>query len=161
MKPSRKTTVNTVEEHDDYASMQEVVGARCTAHDRGRLTSRPHYYYQWRKGSNGRSQRGSCNKYAWIFLSQDWPSNRPHSQQTLFGFPPQTIALPPESEPSYDARYRMRCTDTPSPSIATSAANMLFTPIRRYQIGPKLTLSKFEHKKWRNNPLNNFQEQAS
>lgn len=103
MKPSRKDyrkyNIKTVEGPDDYASMQEVVRRRYSRMiEEG--TPLPDFIIT----DGGKGQMEVVREVVEDELHQNIPiaglakDDRHRTNELLFGFPPQTIALPPESE---------------------------------------------------------------
>lgn len=103
MKPSRKDyrkyNIKTVVGPDDYASMQEVVRRRYSRMmDEG--TPLPDLIIT----DGGKGQMDVVHAVIADELHLDIPiaglakDDRHHTNELLYGFPPQTIALPPESE---------------------------------------------------------------
>lgn len=103
MKPSRKDyrkyNIKTVEGPDDYASMQEVVRRRYSRMiEEG--TALPDLIIT----DGGKGQMDVVREVIVDELHLDIPiaglakDDRHRTNELLFGFPPQTIALPPESE---------------------------------------------------------------
>lgn len=103
MKPSRKDyrkyNIKTVEGPDDYASMQEVIRRRYSRMiEEG--TALPDLIIT----DGGKGQMDVVREVIVDELHLDIPiaglakDDRHRTNELLFGFPPQTIALPPESE---------------------------------------------------------------
>ena len=103
MKPSRKDyrkyNIKTVEGPDDYASMQEVVRRRyCRMIEEG--TPLPDLIIT----DGGKGQMEVVREVVEDELHLEIPiaglakDDRHRTNELLYGFPPQTIALPPESE---------------------------------------------------------------
>ena len=103
MKPSRKDyrkyNIKTVEGPDDYASMQEVVRRRYSRKIEEE-TALPDLIIT----DGGKGQMDVVREVIVDELHLDIPiaglakDDRHRTNELLFGFPPQTIALPPESE---------------------------------------------------------------
>ena len=103
MKPSRKDyrkyNIKTVEGPDDYASMQEVVRRRYS-----RMTEEETALPDLIITDGGKGQMDVVREVIVDELHLDIPiaglakDDRHRTNELLFGFPPQTIALPPESE---------------------------------------------------------------
>ena len=103
MKPSRKDyrkyNIKTVEGPDDYASMQEVVRRRYSRM-KEEETALPDLIIT----DGGKGQMDVVREVIVDELHLDIPiaglakDDRHRTNELLFGFPPQTIALPPESE---------------------------------------------------------------
>lgn len=103
MKPSRKDyrkyTIKTVEGPDDYASMQEVVRRRYS-----RMIEEETALPDLIITDGGKGQMDVVREVIVDELHLDIPiaglakDDRHRTNELLFGFPPQTIALPPESE---------------------------------------------------------------
>ena len=103
MKPSkkdyRKYIIKTVTGPDDYASMQEVVRRRYT-----RLRDEGQPLPDLIITDGGQGQMSVVREVVEGELHLDIPiaglakDDRHRTNELLFGFPPQTIALPPESE---------------------------------------------------------------
>ena len=103
MKPSRKDyrkyNIKTVEGPDDYASMQEVVRRRYS-----RMIEEETALPDLIITDGGKGQMDVVREIIVDELHLDIPiaglakDNRHRTNELLFGFPPQTIALPPESE---------------------------------------------------------------
>lgn len=103
MKPSRKDyrkyNIKTVEGPDDYASMQEVVRRRYSRMIEEE-TALPNLIIT----DGGKGQMDVVREVIVDELHLDIPiaglakDDRHRTNELLFGFPPQTIALPPESE---------------------------------------------------------------
>lgn len=103
MKPSRKDyrkyNIKTVEGPDDYASMQEVVRRRYS-----RMIEEETALPDLIITDGGKGQMDVVREVIVDELHQDIPiaglakDDRHRTNELLFGFPPQTIALPPESE---------------------------------------------------------------
>ena len=103
MKPSRKDyrkyNIKTVEGPDDYASMQEVVRRRYS-----RMIEEETALPDIIITDGGKGQMDVVREVIVDELHLDIPiaglakDDRHRTNELLFGFPPQTIALPPESE---------------------------------------------------------------
>ena len=103
MKPSRKDyrkyNIKTVEGPDDYASMQEVVRRRYS-----RMKEEESALPDLIITDGGKGQMDVVREVIVDELHLDIPiaglakDDRHRTNELLFGFPPQTIALPPESE---------------------------------------------------------------
>ena len=103
MKPSRKDyrkyNIKTVEGPDDYASMQEVVRRRYS-----RMIEEESALPDLIITDGGKGQMDVVREVIVNELHLDIPiaglakDDRHRTNELLFGFPPQTIALPPESE---------------------------------------------------------------
>ena len=103
MKPSRKDyrkyNIRTVEGPDDYASMQEVVRRRYS-----RMIEEETELPDLIITDGGKGQMDVVREVIVDELHLDIPiaglakDDRHRTNELLFGFPPQTIALPPESE---------------------------------------------------------------
>ena len=103
MKPSRKDyrkyNIKTVEGPDDYASMQEVVRRRYS-----RMIKEESALPDLIITDGGKGQMDVVREVIVDELHLDIPiaglakDDRHRTNELLFGFPPQTIALPPESE---------------------------------------------------------------
>lgn len=103
MKPSRKDyrkyNIKTVEGPDDYASMQEVVRRRYS-----RMIEEETALPDLIITDGGKGQMDVVREVIVDELRLDIPiaglakDDRHRTNELLFGFPPQTIALPPESE---------------------------------------------------------------
>ena len=103
MKPSRKDyrkyNIKTVEGPDDYASMQEVVRRRYS-----RMIEEESALPDLIITDGGKGQMDVVKEVIVDELHLDIPiaglakDDRHRTNELLFGFPPQTIALPPESE---------------------------------------------------------------
>ena len=103
MKPSRKDyrkyNIKTVEGPDDYASMQEVVRRRYS-----RMMEEETALPDLIITDGGKGQMDVVREVIVDELHLDIPiaglakDDRHRTNELLFGFPPQTIALPPESE---------------------------------------------------------------
>ena len=103
MKPSRKDyrkyNIKTVEGPDDYASMQEVVRRRYS-----RMIEEESALPDLIIPDGGKGQMDVVREVIVDELHLDIPiaglakDDRHRTNELLFGFPPQTIALPPESE---------------------------------------------------------------
>ena len=103
MKPSRKDyrkyNIKTVEGPDDYASMQEVVRRRYS-----RMIVEETALPDLIITDGGKGQMDVVREVIVEELHLDIPiaglakDDRHRTNELLFGFPPQTIALPPESE---------------------------------------------------------------
>lgn len=103
MKPSRKDyrkyNIKTVEGPDDYASMQEVVRRRYS-----RMIEEETALPDLIVTDGGKGQMDVVREVIVDELHLDIPiaglakDDRHRTNELLFGFPPQTIALPPESE---------------------------------------------------------------
>ena len=103
MKPSRKDyrkyNIRTVEGPDDYASMQEVVRRRYS-----RMIEEETALPDLIITDGGKGQMDVVREVIVDELHLDIPiaglakDDRHRTNELLFGFPPQTIALPPESE---------------------------------------------------------------
>ena len=103
MKPSRKDyrkyNIKTVEGPDDYASMQEVVRRRYS-----RMIEEESALPDLIITDGGKGQMDVVREVTVDELHLDIPiaglakDDRHRTNELLFGFPPQTIALPPESE---------------------------------------------------------------
>lgn len=103
MKPSRKDyrkyNIKTVEGPDDYASMQEVVRRRYS-----RMIEEESALPDLIITDGGKGQMDVVREVIVEELHLDIPiaglakDDRHRTNELLFGFPPQTIALPPESE---------------------------------------------------------------
>ena len=103
MKPSRKDyrkyNIKTVEGPDDYASMQEVVRRRYS-----RMIEEESALPDLIITDGGKGQMDVVRGVIVDELHLDIPiaglakDDRHRTNELLFGFPPQTIALPPESE---------------------------------------------------------------
>lgn len=103
MKPSRKDyrkyNIKTVEGPDDYASMQEVVRRRYS-----RMIQEESALPDLIITDGGKGQMDVVREVIVDELHLDIPiaglakDDRHRTNELLFGFPPQTIALPPESE---------------------------------------------------------------
>ena len=103
MKPSRKDyrkyNIKTVEGPDDYASMQEVVRRRYR-----RMIEEETALPDLIITDGGKGQMDVVREVIVDELHLDIPiaglakDDRHRTNELLFGFPPQTIALPPESE---------------------------------------------------------------
>lgn len=103
MKPSRKDyrkyNIKTVEGPDDYASMQEVVRRRYS-----RMIEEETELPDLIITDGGKGQMDVVREVIVDELHLDIPiaglakDDRHRTNELLFGFPPQTIALPPESE---------------------------------------------------------------
>lgn len=103
MKPSRKDyrkyNIKTVEGPDDYASMQEVVRRRYS-----RMVEEETALPDLIITDGGKGQMDVVREVIVDELHLDIPiaglakDDRHRTNELLFGFPPQTIALPPESE---------------------------------------------------------------
>ena len=103
MKPSRKDyrkyNIKTVEGPDDYASMQEVVRRRYN-----RMIEEESALPDLIITDGGKGQMDVVREVIVDELHLDIPiaglakDDRHRTNELLFGFPPQTIALPPESE---------------------------------------------------------------
>ena len=103
MKPSRKDyrkyNIKTVEGPDDYASMQEVVRRRYS-----RMIEEETVLPDLIITDGGKGQMDVVREVIVDELHLDIPiaglakDDRHRTNELLFGFPPQTIALPPESE---------------------------------------------------------------
>ena len=103
MKPSRKDyrkyNIKTVEGPDDYASMQEVVRRRYS-----RMIEEETPLPDLIITDGGKGQMEVVREVVEDELHLEIPiaglakDDRHHTNELLFGFPPQTIALPPESE---------------------------------------------------------------
>ena len=103
MKPSRKDyrkyNIKTVEGPDDYASMQEVVRRRYS-----RMIEEESALPDLIITDGGKGQMDVVREVIIDELHLDIPiaglakDDRHRTNELLFGFPPQTIALPPESE---------------------------------------------------------------
>ena len=103
MKPSRKDyrkyNIKTVEGPDDYASMQEVVRRRYS-----RMIEEETALPDLIITDGGKGQMDVVREVVVDELHLDIPiaglakDDRHRTIELLFGFPPQTIALPPESE---------------------------------------------------------------
>ena len=103
MKPSRKDyrkyNIKTVEGPDDYASMQEVVRRRYS-----RMIEEETALPDLIITDGGKGQMDVVKEVIVDELHLDIPiaglakDDRHRTNELLFGFPPQTIALPPESE---------------------------------------------------------------
>lgn len=103
MKPSRKDyrkyNIKTVEGPDDYASMQEVVRRRYS-----RMIEEESALPDLIITDGGKGQMDVVREVIVDELHLDIPiaglakDARHRTNELLFGFPPQTIALPPESE---------------------------------------------------------------
>ena len=103
MKPSRKDyrkyNIKTVEGPDDYASMQEVVRRRYS-----RMIEEETALPDLIITDGGKGQMDVVREVIVDELHLDIPiaglakDDRHRTNELLFGFPPQTIALPPESE---------------------------------------------------------------
>ena len=103
MKPSRKDyrkyNIKTVEGPDDYASMQEVVRRRYSSMIEEE-TPLPDLIIT----DGGKGQMEVVREVIEDELHLEIPiaglakDDRPRTNEPLYGFPPQTIALPPESE---------------------------------------------------------------
>ena len=103
MKPSRKDyrkyNIKTVEGPDDYASMQEVVRRRYS-----RMIEEETALPDLIITDGGKGQMDVVREVIVEELHLDIPiaglakDDRHRTNELLFGFPPQTIALPPESE---------------------------------------------------------------
>lgn len=103
MKPSRKDyrkyNIKTVEGPDDYASMQEVVRRRYN-----RMIEEETALPDLIITDGGKGQMDVVREVIVDELHLDIPiaglakDDRHRTNELLFGFPPQTIALPPESE---------------------------------------------------------------
>ena len=103
MKPSRKDyrkyNIKTVEGPDDYASMQEVVRRRYS-----RMIEEETTLPDLIITDGGKGQMDVVREVIVDELHLDIPiaglakDDRHRTNELLFGFPPQTIALPPESE---------------------------------------------------------------
>ena len=103
MKPSRKDyrkyNIKTVEGPDDYASMQEVVRRRYS-----RMIEEENALPDLIITDGGKGQMDVVREVIVDELHLDIPiaglakDDRHRTNELLFGFPPQTIALPPESE---------------------------------------------------------------
>ena len=103
MKPSRKDyrkyNIKTVEGPDDYASMQEVVRRRYS-----RMIEEETALPDLIITDGGKGQMDVVREVVVDELHLDIPiaglakDDRHRTNELLFGFPPQTIALPPESE---------------------------------------------------------------
>lgn len=103
MKPSRKDyrkyNIKTVEGPDDYASMQEVVRRRYS-----RMIEEESALPDLIITDGGKGQMDVVREVIVDELHLDIPiaglakDDRHRTNELLFGFPPQTIALPPENE---------------------------------------------------------------
>ena len=103
MKPSRKDyrkyNIKTVEGPDDYASMQEVVRRRYS-----RMIEEETPLPDLIITDGGKGQMDVVREVIVDELHLDIPiaglakDDRHRTNELLFGFPPQTVALPPESE---------------------------------------------------------------
>ena len=103
MKPSRKDyrkyNIKTVEGPDDYASMQEVVRRRYS-----RMIEEETALPDLIVTDGGKGQMDVVREVIVDELHLDIPiaglakDDRHRTNELLYGFPPQTIALPPESE---------------------------------------------------------------
>ena len=103
MKPSRKDyrkyNIKTVEGPDDYASMQEVVRRRYS-----RMIEEESALPDLIITDGGKGQMDVVREVIVDELHLDIPiaglakDDRHRTNELLFGFPPQTIAIPPESE---------------------------------------------------------------
>ena len=103
MKPSRKDyrkyNIKTVEGPDDYASMQEVVRRRYS-----RMIEEETPLPDLIITDGGKGQMEVVREVIEDELHQEIPiaglakDDRHRTNELLYGFPPQTIALPPESE---------------------------------------------------------------
>ncbi len=103
MKPSRKDyrkyNIKTVEGPDDYASMQEVVRRRY-----GRMKEEGTPLPDLIITDGGKGQMDVVHEVIVDELHLDIPiaglakDDRHRTNELLYGFPPQTVALPPESE---------------------------------------------------------------
>ena len=103
MKPSRKDyrkyNIKTVEGPDDYASMQEVIRRRYS-----RMIEEESALPDLIITDGGKGQMDVVREVIVDELHLDIPiaglakDDRHRTNELLFGFPPQTIALPPESE---------------------------------------------------------------
>ena len=103
MKPSRKDyrkyNIKTVEGQDDYASMQEVVRRRYS-----RMIEEESALPDLIITDGGKGQMDVVREVIVDELHLDIPiaglakDDRHRTNELLYGFPPQTIALPPESE---------------------------------------------------------------
>ena len=103
MKPSRKDyrkyNIKTVEGPDDYASMQEVVRRRYS-----RMIEEETPLPDLIITDGGKGQMDVVREVIVDELHLDIPiaglakDDRHHTNELLYGFPPQTVALPPESE---------------------------------------------------------------
>ena len=103
MKPSRKDyrkyNIKTVEGPDDYASMQEVVRRRYS-----RMIEEETALPDLIITDGGKGQMEVVREVIEDELHLEIPiaglakDDRHHTNELLYGFPPQTIALPPESE---------------------------------------------------------------
>ena len=103
MKPSRKDyrkyNIKTVEGPDDYASMQEVVRRRYS-----RMIEEETPFPDLIITDGGKGQMDVVREVVVDELHLDIPiaglakDDRHRTNELLYGFPPQTIALPPESE---------------------------------------------------------------
>ena len=103
MKPSRKDyrkyNIKTVEEPDDYASMQEVVRRRYS-----RMIEEETPLPDLIITDGGKGQMEVVREVIEDELHLEIPiaglakDDRHRTNELLYGFPPQTIALPPESE---------------------------------------------------------------
>lgn len=103
MKPSRKDyrkyNIKTVEGPDDYASMQEVVRRRYS-----RMIEEESALPDLIITDGGKGQMDVVREVVVDELHLDIPiaglakDDRHRTNELLYGFPPQTIALPPESE---------------------------------------------------------------
>lgn len=103
MKPSRKDyrkyNIKTVEGPDDYASMQEVVRRRYS-----RMIEEESALPDLIITDGGKGQMDVVREVIVDELHLDIPiaglakDDRHRTNELLYGFPPQTIALPPESE---------------------------------------------------------------
>ena len=103
MKPSRKDyrkyNINTVEGPDDYASMQEVVRRRYS-----RMIEEETPLPDLIITDGGKGQMEVVREVVEDELHLEIPiaglakDDRHRTNELLYGFPPQTIALPPESE---------------------------------------------------------------
>ena len=103
MKPSRKDyrkyNIKTVEGPDDYASMQEVVRRRYS-----RMIEEETPLPDLIITDGGKGQMEVVREVIEDELHLEIPiaglakDDRHHTNELLYGFPPQTIALPPESE---------------------------------------------------------------
>ena len=103
MKPSRKDyrkyNIKTVEGPDDYASMQEVVRRRYS-----RMTEEETPLPDLIITDGGKGQMEVVREVVEDELHLEIPiaglakDDRHRTNELLYGFPPQTIALPPESE---------------------------------------------------------------
>ena len=123
----RKYIIKTVSGPDDYASMQEVVRRRYS-----RMIEEEKPLPDLIITDGGRGQMEVVRQVVEDELQLSIPiaglakDDKHRTNELLFGFPPQTIAMKTDSPlfRLYSRRYRMKCTDMPLHSIATNAASI-------------------------------------